>query len=220
MRKLPVSDGWVKEHCDRCDFTALIEVGLGCSLWQVLTSLTGQIASTGQSIAHSQVTVLFLFVVRGVLVSLVILPPTILMGSTLPLFCRQFVRSDTKVANSVGMLYGVKYLGSGGGLCSSWALIASDTWASAHRSFGAALNVLCGIAVGLLPLTKSQPPQLDQDRRQAGNQDKTAVARFTAAQLPITILFFLVGFVALGGEVLWTRYLRLLTRQNSVYTIP
>ena len=197
---------------------ALIEVGLG--LFAMASpyfldwtdSLYGPIyrALAGHGV--------ILFAVRGVLVSLVILPPTILMGSTLPLFCRQFVRSDAKVANSVGILYGVNTLGAAVGCAAAGLLLLPTLGLQLTVQLGAALNILCGIAVGLLPLTKRQPPQLDQDTKQAENQNKTATERFTAAQLPITMLFFSVGFVALGSEVLWTRYLRLLTRQNNVYT--
>ena len=85
-------------------------------------------------------------------------------------------------------------------------------------SSGRALNILCGITVWLLPATKNQLPQLDRDSERSASELKIAVERFTAAQLPIAILFFSVGFVVLGSEVLWTRYLRLLTRQSSVYT--
>ena len=87
--------------------------------------------------------------------------------------------------------------------------------------FGAALNILCGIAVWLLPITKSQPPQLHQDSEQPPSKvggQKQLRNNLPAAQAPIAILFFSVGFVVLGSEVLWTRYLRLLTRQNNVYT--
>ena len=164
--------------------------------------------------------VVVLFVARGALVSLIILPPTILMGSTLPLFCRQFVRSDAKVANSVGTLYGVNTLGAALGCLAAGLLLLPTLGLRLTVQFGAALNILCGIAVGLLPITKSQPPQLHRDSEQSRSKigDKTVAERFTAAQAPIAILFFSVGFVALGSEVLWTRYLRLLTRQNNVYT--
>ena len=85
-------------------------------------------------------------------------------------------------------------------------------------SLGLLLNILCGIVVWLLPAAKNRLPQLDQDSERSTSQGKTAKERFTAAQVFIAVLFFSVGFVILGSEVLWTRYLRLLTRQNSVYT--
>ena len=197
---------------------ALIEVGLGLFamaspyLLDFTESLYGPIyrALAGHAV--------ILFVARGVLVSLVILPPTILMGSTLPLFCRQFVRRDAKVANSVGMLYGVNTLGAAVGCAAAGLFLLPTFGLRLTVQLGAALNILCGIAVGLLPITKNQLPQLDRDSERSTSQSKTVKERFTAAQIPIAILFFSVGFVVLGSEVLWTRYLRLLTRQNNVYT--
>ena len=197
---------------------ALIEVGLGLFamaspyLLDFTESLYGPIyrALAGHAV--------ILFVARGVLVSLVILPPTILMGSTLPLFCRQFVRSDAKVANSVGMLYGVNTLGAAVGCAAAGLFLLPTFGLRLTVQLGAALNILCGIAVGLLPIAKSQLPQLDRNSERSTSQSKTVKERFTAAQVPIAILFFSVGFVVLGSEVLWTRYLRLLTRQNNVYT--
>ena len=197
---------------------ALIEVGLGLFamaspyLLDFTESLYGPIyrALAGHAV--------ILFVARGVLVSLVILPPTILMGSTLPLFCRQFVRSDAKVANSVGMLYGVNTLGAAVGCAAAGLFLLPTFGLRLTVQLGAALNILCGIAVGLLPIAKSQLPQLDRNSERSTSQSKTVKERFTAAQIPIAILFFSVGFVVLGSEVLWTRYLRLLTRQNNVYT--
>ena len=197
---------------------ALIEVGLGLFamaspyLLDFTESFYGPIyrALAGHAV--------ILFVARGVLVSLVILPPTILMGSTLPLFCRQFVRSDAKVANSVGMLYGVNTLGAAVGCAAAGLFLLPTFGLRLTVQLGAALNILCGIAVGLLPIAKSQLPQLDRNSERSTSQSKTVKERFTAAQIPIAILFFSVGFVVLGSEVLWTRYLRLLTRQNNVYT--
>ena len=199
---------------------AIIEVGLGLFviaspyLLDFTESLYGPIYR--MLAGHAVV----LFVVRGVLVSLVILPPTILMGSTLPLFCRQFVRSDTKVANSVGTLYGVNTLGAALGCAAAGIFLLPTFGLRLTVQFGAALNILCGIAVGLLPITKNRLPQLHRDPRDPQSKigGKTATERFTSAQVPISILFFSVGFVVLGSEVLWTRYLRLLTRQNNVYT--
>ena len=197
---------------------ALIEIGLGLFamaspyLLDFTESLYGPIyrALAGHAV--------ILFVTRGVLVSLVILPPTILMGSTLPLFCRQFVRSDTRVANCVGMLYGVNTLGAALGCAAAGLFLLPTLGLRLTVQLGAALNILCGIAVWLLPITKNQLSQLDRNSEQSASQGKVVTERFTATQFPIAILFFSVGFVALGSEVLWTRYLRLLTRQNSVYT--
>ena len=197
---------------------ALIEVGLGLFaiaspyLFDFTESLYAPIyrALAGHTVV--------LFAARGVLISLVVFPPTLLMGSTLPLFCRQFVRSDARVANSVGTLYGVNTLGAAMGCAAAGFLLLPTLGLRLTIQFGAALNILCGIAVALLPIARNRLPRLDQDSEQLGNQYKTVKERFAALHLPITVLFFSVGFVALGSQVLWTRYLRLLTRQNNVHT--
>ena len=49
---------------------------------------------------------------RFILVSLILLPPTVLMGGTLPLFCRQYVLNKDRISLSVGLLYGVNTLGA------------------------------------------------------------------------------------------------------------
>lgn len=197
---------------------ALIEIGLGLLaiaspyLFDFTESLYGPIyrALTGHTVA--------LFIARGGLVSLVIFPPTFLMGSTLPLFCRQFVHSDARVANSVGTLYGVNTLGAAVGCAATGFLLLPMLGLQLTIQFGAALNILCGIVVGLLPVARTRLPQWHRDPKQPESQHKTGAERFIAAHLPITLLFFSVGFVALGSQVLWTRYLRLLTRQNNVHT--
>ena len=197
---------------------ALIEVGLGLFaiaspyLFDFTENLYGPIyrALAGHTVV--------LFVARGVLVSLVVFPPTFLMGSTLPLFCRQFVRSNVGIANSVGTLYGVNTLGAAMGCAAAGFLLLPTFGLQLTIQFGAALNILCGIAVALLPITRNRLARLDQESEQTENRHKPVTERFIAAHVPITVLFFSVGFVSLGSEVLWTRYLRLLTRQNNVHT--
>ena len=53
-----------------------------------------------------------LFLARVLLVGLVVFPPTLLMGGTLPLFCRQYVVDQGHITRSIGALYGVNTLGA------------------------------------------------------------------------------------------------------------
>ena len=148
-----------------------------------------------------------LFGSRFILVSLVVLPPTILMGGTLPLFCRQYVTSDSRIASSVGVLYGVNTLGAALGCVAAGLVLLPTVGLRLTVWIGAALNILCGIAVASLrtieaPSTATPRPEVQSP---------------TNSPVLISLLFFSVGFVALGGEVLWTRYLGLLI-YNTVYT--
>lgn len=148
-----------------------------------------------------------LFGSRFILVSLVVLPPTILMGGTLPLFCRQYVTSDSRIASSVGVLYSVNTLGAALGCVAAGLVLLPTVGLRLTVWSGAALNILCGIAVASLrtieaPSTAPPRPEVQSP---------------TSSPVLISLLFFFVGFVALGGEVLWTRYLGLLI-YNTVYT--
>ena len=191
---------------------ALIEIGLG--LFALVSPYAFDLADNCYGAVYrvfaerSQL----LFLVRILLVSLIILPPTILMGATLPLFCRQYVVSDSRVASAVGLLYGVNTLGAALG-CATAGLVllpAIGLWRTVL--VGAALNVLCGIAVGVLRISKEAAPEI---RGEASSEPVTRTG--TGSRAPVSILFFSVGFVALGAEVLWTRYLGLLIH-NTVYT--
>ena len=148
-----------------------------------------------------------LFGSRFILVSLVVLPPTILMGGTLPLFCRQYIISDSRIASSVGALYGVNTLGAALGCVAAGLVLLPTVGLRLTVWIGAALNILCGIAVASLRTIEA--PSAVTPRPEAQSP--------TSSRVLISLLFFAVGFVALGGEVLWTRYLGLLIH-NTVYT--
>ena len=184
---------------------ALVEIGLGLSAlaspyaFELADILYGAIyrSLAGHAILH--------FLTRIVLVGFAILPPTVLMGATLPLFCRQFVRSDAKIVRSVGLLYGINTLGAAlGCVCAGFVLLPELGFLDTVR-LGAVLNILVGIVAGALPIARSglaRPRLLRTEER---------------GHWGVFALFFAVGFVALGSEVLWTRYLGLLIA-NTVYT--
>jgi spermidine synthase len=144
---------------------------------------------------------------RFILVSLVVLPPTILMGGTLPLFCRQYVTSDSRIASSVGVLYSVNTLGAALGCVAAGLVLLPIVGLHITVWIGAALNILCGIAVASLRTIEAPSTVTSHGKTQSP----------TGSPVLISLLFFSVGFVALGGEVLWTRYLGLLI-YNTVYT--
>jgi spermidine synthase len=150
-----------------------------------------------------------LFMARILIVSAVLLPPTFLMGGTLPLLCRQFVARKARIARSVGVLYGVNTLGAAAGcaLAGFWLLPALGLRGSVLT--GAAFSAVAGVAA--LALRMSVHPA-----------QTTAAGKETRASPPrgdrlVMALFFLSGFASLAHEVLWTRYLSLLVR-NTVHT--
>ena len=91
---------------------AWLEMGVG--LWALLSptlfSLTD--ALYGAIYPHVLHSPPLLALTRLLMVTIVILPATTLMGGSLPLFCRQYVRQRPRISQGVGLLYGLNTLGA------------------------------------------------------------------------------------------------------------
>jgi spermidine synthase len=160
---------------------------------------------------------------RAVLISLVLLPPTILIGGTLPLFCQEFVRSAGRIGRGVGLLYACNTLGAAIGCAVTGLWLIPHVGVNASIWLGAVANVAIGVAIWFHPaaakggagVAAPEPPA--PGKRARPSQSPAALASLGAAATVTPALFFLSGFAALGNEILWTRYLSLLVR-NTVYT--
>ena len=142
------------------------------------------------------------------LIVLVMLPPTVLMGGTLPLFCRQFVVKASGIGSTVGFLYAVNTLGAAAGCAATGLVLLPAVGVRGSIAIGATLSAAAGIVVALLRLPV-RPPRRPEPVPLA--------AALRRRKVFVALLFFVTGFVALGSEVMWTRYLALIIR-NTVYT--
>ncbi len=152
------------------------------------------------------------------LASLLLLPPTLLMGATLPAASRVAARVFGGAGARVSRLYAVNTLGAAlGALVTGYFLIARlgvvDTGLAATT-----LNALCGAAAiaWSARLTAGSGP----DRREA-SPPPSALASTAApgGSLPARMLVLLAawsGFTMLGYEVIWTRLL-VYSAGSSVY---
>lgn len=148
-----------------------------------------------------------LFLSRVAIAAFVILPPTFLMGGTLPLFCRQFVTSNSGIALSVGVLYGMNTLGAALGCAAAGLWLLPELGLRGTVAVGAAMNLLAAVAALSLKMTAA--PDEAPTRTEASPAPRL--------QTIVPFVFFFTGFVALGTEVLWSRFLALLV-YNTVYT--
>jgi spermidine synthase len=148
--------------------------------------------------------------VRAALVSICLLPPTILMGATLPLFCRQFIRHKNGVLNSISWLYGLNTLGAaiGAAVCGFALLPAIGVNASIFLAGG--ISIIAGgiMLVVKLPDTAAHVEEEQTPAESEQTKDKSRA---------MGIVFALSGFAAIGNEIIWTRFLTLLL-ENNVYT--
>ena len=162
--------------------------------------------------------------IRFILTVFLILPPTILMGGTLPLFCRQYVVSEKKILLSVGLLYALNTLGAAFGCAACGLFLIPNIGVNKTIWLGAVLNIIIGIIVGKMRITAAFSHQANTESEvHCGKDSLSPISSCTPAHSTarsvfiIPALFFLSGFAALGNEILWVRYLSLIIR-NTVYT--
>ena len=143
-------------------------------------------------------------VARILLVSVVLLPPSFLMGGTLPLVVAGVVREPQRIGRGVAWLYASNTAGATIGCAVAGLVLLPAIGIRATLGLGAALNLA---AAALAYGTRGRSAV----RGHAGEPS----ARATGRVLPVALLFFGGGFAALGQEVLWTRFLALVVRVRA-----
>src|SRR5688500_6238663 len=147
----------------------------------------------------------FSMVLRSVVAAICLLPPTLLMGATLPAVAR-WVETTPKGVSWLGFFYGGNIAGAVAGslLAGFYLLREHDVMIATFAAV--ALNAIVGIAALLLAKTAPYTPAAE------GTAEKPAVNAW-----PIYLGIGISGMTALSGEVLWTRVLSLLFGA-TVYT--
>jgi predicted membrane-bound spermidine synthase len=134
----------------------------------------------------------------GLIAFALLLVPTILMGSTLPLLVEHFVRRTGNVGESVGFLYSVNTLGSGAA-CLAAALVLMQTLGEAGSvRFAACFNLFVGLTALLLQARQPAPALLKQQ------PDSTPPQQTIPFWIGMT-LAGATGFIALAYEIVWYR---------------
>ena len=130
---------------------------------------------------------------RGVIAAVCLLPPTVLMGASLPAIVR-WVESTPRGVSWWALLYGGNTLGAVAGclLAGFWLLRIYDTYAATYAA--AAINIVVAAASFALA---------GRDRGRV----EVAFEHHSSAFWPVYVTIGLSGACALGAEVIWTRLL-------------
>ncbi len=145
---------------------------------------------------------------RGFVCLLVLLPPTILMGATLPAIARYMETTRVGISR-IGFLYTANICGAVAGclLAGFYLLRVYDMVVATF--FAAAINVAIA-AVSILIAARGKRFEAPQDEAQT-----LVVTRATNPWVYVVI--GVSGFTALGAQVVWTRLISLLFG-GTVYT--
>jgi len=145
--------------------------------------------------------------VRVILVAGLLLPPTMLMGASLPLLTRALVSDVSRLGREAGTLYGLNALGAAAGVYLATFFLIPNVGLTGGWLSAAALNAAVGGAA--LRWARRWPPI-------PGVRNSADASPDTPWQWTVVIAYGCSGLAALGYEVVWTRLLVLLFG-SSVY---
>lgn len=180
---------------------ALIELGVAlCGIAAVFgIPVIGHLDVGGQQLAG--------MLTRGLIACICLLPPTILMGASLPLIVR-WIRSTQNQPSWWAILYGVNTAGAVIGclLAGFYLLRNYDVTVATYAA--AAINVV--VAVVSLALA-ARVPALTADSEPLRSESHSA-----RHDWPVYFVIALSGASAIGAEVVWTRLMAMM-QGSTVY---
>lgn len=153
-----------------------------------------------------------LILTKVVLSLLVLLVPTFLMGGTLPVLCKLFIKRLKESGKQVGILYSINTIGAAVGCFVTGFFLIELLGIVKSIQLAAGVNLLLGALFFILSIyAKKKKPEAEI--RKIENKIKAAAddsgfdnIRPFYSGLLLTA-FFLAGFVSLSYEILWTRLL-------------
>jgi spermidine synthase len=137
----------------------------------------------------------------GAIAFLLLLVPTLLMGSTLPLLVAHLVRRTANVGESVGSLYAANTFGSGAACLLASLFLMRALGESGSVRLAASLNFLVGVVALLLAFRRGRELEI------RASEDGASIAS-EQNTIPIwagMALAGATGFIALAYEILWYR---------------
>ena len=146
--------------------------------------------------------------VRLVCAFVALLPATLLMGATLPVLCRYFIRDDRSLGSVVAKLYGANTLGAMAGCFAASFLFIGTVGMVATVWIGAVLNFLAAAGALLLSRSVATAPAAP-----SATEAEDAPPEPPSFDLPrwhprlFLVLVALCGFCSLAYEGFWTRML-------------
>ena len=196
----------------------VLEIGIGLYalivpfLFRGLTPIYGQLWDAGASENF-----LLLSLAKFVGIGIVLLPPTVLMGASLPVLSREVADDETRIGGKVGHLYAINTFGAVAGTFIA-AFVAIPTLGVQNTIYLAALtNVVIGLVAVLI---KGRSRVTDPEAAPAPQPVEGPAAthsHLTRGKVSLAlVLFGISGCGALILEVAWTRVLALVLG-SSVY---
>jgi spermidine synthase len=153
--------------------------------------------------------------VRFLISFAVLLVPTTLMGATLPVLSKFFVRHLTRVGRGVGGLYAVNTFGAVAGCILAAFLLMEHVGIKGTIYITAGANLLIAVVAFLLsPASDGAGAPVPAAKREERSPLSSPLLSYL-----VFWGFALSGFAALGYEVVWTRLLSVVLRLTTTQSL-
>lgn len=163
-------------------------------------------------------------ILRGCVAAVCLLPPTVMMGATLPAVAR-WVETSREGVSWLGFFYGGNIIGAVAGclLAGFYLLRVYDMATATYVAAG--INLSVAVVAYALARKSANTPLISSRSNDADDSEPASPATHVATEKPLSwdggravyIAIALSGMTALGAEVIWTRLLSLLMG-GTVYT--
>jgi len=174
-----------------------IWLGMGTSLFHALGAGDG-----GAGGALSLLGVLLVAV-------LILLPPTLAMGATLPLLTRWYARDEQSLGLDMGWLYAINTTGAVGGAAMAGFVLLPGLGQPVTLALAAAVNVAVGLSAVWLgrqhPLAPSREPSLESAPWTEGQGALSSPKAEPGDAKAVLWAFALSGAAAMVNQVAWSR---------------
>ena len=183
---------------------ALLEAGIGafCLVWPLILSVLGAL----YVLIHRNVTSEFytLSLIRFLLTFAVILIPSTLMGGTLPVLTRFFVRRLEQLGTNIGVLYALNTFGAVIGTVAAGFFLLEAFGIRWSLGIGIAINFAVA-AIALALAQRVSGTEVDEPYAEEVQQAEPEDVPQRPERHLVLWAIGISGFCALAYEVLWTR---------------
>ena len=149
----------------------------------------------------------------------VLIVPTVLMGGTLPILAKYFVRKLSAAGGLAGWIYGLNAVGAAAGAFLTGYILLINIGVTKTLALAGLINLIPGLVAlavsGKITLANDSKENMGQNI-----QNKTRnITKFSKLAKITIICFSVSGFVSMSYEVIWLRYLVFFFRDSSfLYT--
>jgi spermidine synthase len=157
-------------------------------------------------------------VIRFVVAFLVLIVPTSLMGSTLPLVIKSAVAKQDRVGGRIGLLYAINTTGAIAGALLAGFYLISEVGVELSFRFAAMTNIVIGlIAIGaayaMKPQSEAEVSLTFQEQEQVSPD--LLISCDPSQRRVVLWTFFVSGLMSLALEIIWFRMLVVFLRPTA-----